>query len=166
VGVGAITGAFFAKIDPAGDQILYAGTLSATETACGAGSSCFLSVIFTSGTAIAVDPSGSAYIAGNTGGGGLSATPGALLTSGIGAFVAKVNAAGTGLSYLTLLGTANYFPPPAAPSSNPGNLVFAIAADRSGNAYITGSTSDPAFPATASAFQPRLSLANQGRKSL
>ena len=161
LGIGSISGAFFAKIDPAGDQILYAGTLSTMEHACGAGSSCFLSEIFTSGTAIAVDTAGNAYIAGNTSGVGLPTTPGALLTAGIGAFVAKVNAAGTGLAYLTFLGAANYFPPPVAPSSDPGNLVFAIAADAAGNAYIAGSTSDPAFPATASAFQPKLSLANQ-----
>jgi uncharacterized protein (TIGR03437 family) len=151
----AVAGAFFAKISPAGDQILYAGALSTAEHDCGGGSTCFLGPVYTSGDSIAVDPAGNAYIAGNAGGGGLPATPGALLANGIGAFVAKVNAAGTGLVYLTYLGTANYVPG-ALPTSNPGNRVFAIAADAGGNAYISGSTSDPNFPVTPSAFQTTL----------
>jgi uncharacterized protein (TIGR03437 family) len=154
--LGGASGVFFAKISPSGDRIVYAGALSTLEHDCGTGSSCFLGLVYNSGTAIAVDPTGSAYIAGNAGGGGLPTTPGALRTDGIGAFVAKVNAAGTGLDYLTYLGSANYFPPPVAFSSSPGNLVFAIAADAEGNAYISGSTSDPAFPATPSAFQTAL----------
>jgi uncharacterized protein (TIGR03437 family) len=152
--VPAISGAFFAKISPAGDEIVYAGVLSTSEHDCGSGSTCFLGQVYTAGTAIAVDPAGNAYIAGNAGGGGLPVTPGALLADGIGAFVAKVNAAGAGLVYLTYLGSANYLPGGVAPASAPGNLVFAIAADTEGNAYLSGSTSDPAFPATPDAFQP------------
>jgi uncharacterized protein (TIGR03437 family) len=156
----AVSAAFFAKISSAGDKILYAGGLTAPTHACGGGSICFLSAVATSGVAIAVDPAGNAYIAGNTSGTGLPATAGALRTDGIGAFVAKVNAAGTGLDYLTLLGAANYVPGGSSPNSNPGNSVYAIAADPAGNAYIAGSTSDPNFPVTPSAFQPRFSLAN------
>lgn len=157
-GLPAISAAFFAKISPGGDKILYAGAVSATGHACGAGSSCFLSTIATSATSIAVDSAGNAYIAGNTYGSGLPATPGASLTNGIGAFVTKVNAAGTNLVYLTFLGAANYIPGGASSNSNPGNLVYAIAADAAGNAYLSGSTSDPAFPATSSAYQKALSL--------
>ncbi|MGD1095325.1 MAG: SBBP repeat-containing protein [Bryobacteraceae bacterium] len=157
-GVEAVSGAFFAKISPGGDKILYAGAVSATGHACGAGSTCFLSTISTSATSIAVDSSGNAYIAGNTYGSGLPTTPGALVTNGIGAFVTKVNPAGTSLVYLTLLGAANYIPGGAFSNSNPGNLVYSIAADAAGNAYISGSTSDPAFPATSSAYQKMLSL--------
>jgi uncharacterized protein (TIGR03437 family) len=149
-----VSGAFFAKIDPAGRQILYAGALTAPVPGCeegGAeGSSCFLSSVYTSGTAIAVDPAGNAYIAGNAGGGGLSTTPGALLTTGIGAFVAKVNFAGTGLIYVTYLGGGNLEPGVGTVATD---FVYAIAANSAGNAYITGSTSDPAFPATKGAFQ-------------
>ncbi|HLY17503.1 MAG TPA: SBBP repeat-containing protein [Bryobacteraceae bacterium] len=150
------SGAFFAKISAAGDQIVYAGVLSADGHACGDGSTCFLGPITTGGTAIAVDPAGNAYVAGNTGGAGLPTTAGALLTQGIGAFVAKVNAAGTGMVYVTLLGTANYYLPPVSASSAPGNSVLAIATDADGNAYISGATEDPAFPVTAGAFQTTL----------
>ena len=158
---GANSVAFFAKISPAGDKLLYAGGLAGLGRACGTGSSCFTSTITNSGAAIAVDPAGSAYIGGNTFGGGLATTPGALQPKGIGGFVAKINASGTGMAYVTLLGTANYYPPPVAIGSNPATLVYAIAVDSSGDAYIAGSTSDPNFPATASAFQPQLAFTGQ-----
>jgi uncharacterized protein (TIGR03437 family) len=153
--IGGIGVAFFAKISPAGDKILYAGGIAGEGHACGTGSTCFTSILVTSGSAIALDPAGSAYIAGNTNGVGLSTTPGALNSTGIGAFVIKVNAAGTALGYSTLLGSANNLPPGggAYPSSAPGNIVNGIAVDALGDAYITGSTNDPNFPATAGAFQ-------------
>jgi uncharacterized protein (TIGR03437 family) len=154
-GVGSLSTAFFAKISPAGDRILYAGGLGATAHACSGGSSCFLSSISNAGRGIAVDPAGDAYIAGNTNGTGLPTTPGALRTDGLGAFIAKVNASGTSMAYVTLLGAANFAPTPFV---NPGTVANAIAADAAGNAYVAGSTSDPAFPATPSAFQPMLSL--------
>jgi uncharacterized protein (TIGR03437 family) len=157
-GVGAVSAAFFAKVSPAGERILYAGGLGATTRACGCCSGCFTSTLSSAGTAIAVDPAGNAYITGNTRGTGLPTIPGALRTDGIGAFVAKVNALGTGLAYVTLLGSANYIP--GGTGSNPGNRVYAIAVDTAGDAYIAGSTSDPNFPSTASAFQSALSLAN------
>ena len=155
---GGVTEAFFAKISPAGDKIVYAGGIAAGGHACGTGSSCFTSTIRNYGIAIALDPAGNAYIAGNTFGLGLPVTAGALLASGIGAFVAKVNADGAGLGYLTSLGSANYAPPPVSVNSAPGNIVWAIAADAAGNAYIAGSTSDPNFPSTASAYQPKPSF--------
>ena len=158
IGLGASSTAFFAKISAAGDKILYAGGVSATMHACGAGSTCFLSGISSSGVAIALDSGGNAYIAGNAGGLGLPATSGALLTDGIGAFVMKVNPTGSGLIYLTTLGSANYIPGGASSSANPGNTVLAIATDAAGNAYITGATSDPNFPATQSVVQPVFSI--------
>jgi len=137
---------------------MYAGTISTTTHACGAGSTCFLSAIFTGGTSVAVDPAGNAYIAGNTYGQGLPTTPGVLRTDGIGAFVAKINSAGTGLAYLTLLGSANYLPGGGPSSnSNPGNFAYAIAVDAGGNAYVAGSTTDPAFPATPGSVQSKIS---------
>jgi uncharacterized protein (TIGR03437 family) len=153
--------AFFAKISPAGDRIVYAGALASTGHACGTGSTCFVTQLHTAGTAIGLDAAGNAYIAGNTNGVGLTGTPG-VLTQGIGAFVFRVNAAGTALDYFTFLGAANNIPPnvPVWPGSNPGNLVYAIAVDAAGDAYLAGSTADPNFPATASAYQRTLSVPN------
>ncbi|HEV8144988.1 MAG TPA: SBBP repeat-containing protein [Bryobacteraceae bacterium] len=142
MGLSAVSAAFFAKISAAGDKILYAGAVSATEPACGAGSSCFLSAITTSGDSIAVDAAGNAYIGGNTNGGGLKGTFGALLPEGIGAFVLKINASGTSVGYLTYLGSANAI---IGPFANPGSAVSAIAVNASGRLYLTGSTYDPGF---------------------
>jgi uncharacterized protein (TIGR03437 family) len=153
---GGISGAFFAKIDPAGDRILYAGALTGPIPGCETGeegSSCFLQGTATGGSAITVDPAGNAYIAGNAGGGGLPTTPGAFLMGGIGAFVAKVNSAGTGMVYVTSLGAGDLQPGVGTVATD---FVNAIAADAAGNAYISGSTSDPSFPASAGAFQTKL----------
>jgi uncharacterized protein (TIGR03437 family) len=153
--VGPISAAWFAKISSDGTRIIYAGGISSSAYACGLGSTCFLSAIATVGVAIAVDPSGNAYLAGNTYG-SLTGTPGALLTNGIGAFAMKVNADGNGIEYLTLLGTGNFIPTGIAPGSQPENLVSAIAVDSAGDLYLAGQTSDPNFPATAGAFQSSL----------
>jgi len=153
-GPGAVSTAVFAKISPAGDKILYAGGLTAPSHACGSGSSCFLSTLDNAGVAIAVDPSGNAYIGGNTLGTGLPATPGAFQTGGIGAFVAKVNSTGLSMAYVTYLGSANFS---SGAFTDPGNWASALAVDAAGNAYVTGYTSDANFPATPSAFQTTLS---------
>ena len=73
-----------------------------------------------------------------------------MLARGPGAFVAKVNAAGTKLEYLTYLGPGNLV---VSPFSNPANRATALAVDTKGNAYIAGSTFDPNFPATPGAYQ-------------
>lgn len=156
--IGFIAAGFFAKISAAGDKMVYAGGVPAGGWDCGSGSTCFLSSLSASGNSIAVDPSGSAYIAGNTNGTELSTTPGALVPNGVGAYIMKVNPSGSGLVYLTMLGSANYIPPGVSPNSNAGNTVTAIAADAAGNAYITGYTSDPAFPATSGVVQPVYSI--------
>ena len=147
----ATSAAFVTKIAAAGDRILYSGRISGHQKNCGAGSSCFLSSRSTLGTAIAVDAAGNAYLAGNTDTADLPTTPGALLSQGTGAFVAKVNAAGTALVYLTFLGPGYI---PAGPNTYAANSVAGIAADAAGNAYVTGSTFDDAFPATAGSYQP------------
>jgi uncharacterized protein (TIGR03437 family) len=141
---------FATKLSAAGDRILYSARISGHQKNCGAGSSCSLSSRYTTGVAIAVDPSGSAYVAGNTDTADLPVTPGALLAAGTGAFVAKVNAAGTALSYLTYLGPGYA---PLSPNTNPANWATAIAADAAGNTYVAGYTSDPKFPATRGAYQ-------------
>src|ERR1017187_7511075 len=71
----------------------------------------------------------------------------------IGAFVAKVNSAGTALVYVTYLGAGSLEPTVGTLATD---FVTAIAADGAGHAYLAGSTSDLAFPATAGAFQTAL----------
>ena len=134
--------AFFAKINPAGSQILYAGALSGGDD-CGA--TCQGYTASNVASAIAVDPAGNLYIAGN-GGAGLPTTTGCLLGKGVGPFVAKVAAAGNAMDYVTYIAAGNYFA-----------SVSAVAADSAGDAYLSGSTSDPSFPVTAGAYQTKLS---------
>lgn len=148
--VAGATGAFLTKVSAAGDRIVYSTLIVGHDKDCGAGSSCFTSIRVTGGVAVAVDPSGAAYLAGNTETSDLPTTRGALLASGTGAFVAKVNSAGTALVYLTYISATHY---PFAPYTNPANHASAIAADAGGYAYLTGSTSDSKFPATRGAWQ-------------
>jgi hypothetical protein len=57
------------------------------------------------------------------------------------AFVTKLDATGTALLYSTFLGDTD---------EDVGNSIFV---DGAGNAYVTGSTKSPGFPATPGAFQ-------------
>jgi hypothetical protein len=91
-----------------------------------------------SGSAIAVDQAGNAYVTGatHTPGSGFPGTAGSPLQSTFGggngdAFVTKINAAGTALVYSTYLGGSG------------ADAGGAIAVDQAGNAYVTGGTSTP-----------------------
>lgn len=98
---------------------------------------------FDRGLALAVDGSGNAYVTGTTLSSDFPTTAGAYSTSLNGSFdifVTKVNVGGTGLSYSTYLGGSG---------SDIGN---GVAADGSGNAYVTGQTRSTDFP-TVSAIQ-------------
>lgn len=150
--VSSASGAFISKLSAAGDKIVYSALIVGTDKPCGCCSSCFLSGRSTIGVAVSVDPAGNAYVAGNTDTSNIPTTPGVLLGTGTGAFVAKVNAAGTALVYLTYLGNTNY---PFSPNTNPANAATGIAADAAGNAYVTGSTFDAAFPSTPGVYQSK-----------
>jgi hypothetical protein len=76
-----------------------------------------------------VDGAGEAFLAG--GPEGISGGP---------AYVARMNASGTALAYLTTLGN----------SSN-ASVATGIALDSSGDAYVTGTTTSNSFPTTANA---------------
>jgi hypothetical protein len=94
------------------------------------------------GLAIAVDGSGSAYVTGSTSSSNFPTPPGALDTSSNGnddAFVTKLGASGSALSYSTYLGGGSY------------EQAQGIAVDGSGSAYVTGYTSSSNFPTTAGA---------------
>ena len=108
-----------AEISAAGDKILYSGAIAETDNG-GAGSDGA-----TGGIGIAVDGAGNAYIAGNTTNPDLPTTTGVLSPQGNGAFVAKVNAGGGGVGYLTYIGSE-------------ANILNAIAVDATGNVYLGG----------------------------
>ncbi|HEY2384666.1 MAG TPA: SBBP repeat-containing protein [Terriglobia bacterium] len=96
-------------------------------------------------TAIAVDGSGNAYVAGTTTSTDFpTADPiQSAARGGTDAFIVKLNPAGSALMYGTYLGGSGT------------DIATGIALDTSENAYISGRTNSPNFP-TASAFQPAL----------
>jgi hypothetical protein len=121
-------GAFVTKLNPAGSALIYSTYLGGS--------------IIDTGSGIAVDTSGSAYVTG-TGSSDFPTTPGAFQTAlkDGGAFITKLNPAGSELVYSTYLGSGS------------GND---ITVDTYGNAYVTGITASIDFPTTSDAFQPSL----------
>ena len=93
---------------------------------------------------IAVDASGSVYLAGETFSADFPVTAGVAQTTisaGEDGFVARLNASGSALVYSTYLGGAEE------------EQVSAVAVDSTGNAYVTGRTRSEDFPTTPGAFQ-------------
>ncbi|MBU6399601.1 MAG: hypothetical protein KGS61_04735 [Verrucomicrobia bacterium] len=102
-----------------------------------------------SGRAIAVDSSGSAYVAGWTSydysaGFTTNAFQAAYGGGNADAFVAKLSPAGDRLIYCTLLGGADY------------DMAQRIAVDTAGQPIVVGLTSSTNFPTTSSVVQPQL----------
>ncbi len=152
-GMYQVYGAFVTKLDTTGIHIVYSALFAGDQVDCSAGSFCLQMPRSTAGVGIAIDGAGNALVAGNTNVTDLPVTPGGI--RGYGAFVAKINAAGNELVYLTYLGPgAN-----VVADFGPTQTIFAtaIAADAAGNAYLTGNTNDPGFPATKGAYQTGLS---------
>jgi len=106
--------------------------------------------------AIAVDPSGAAYVAGTTRALDFPTTAGTYqptFRGGTGntpsdAFVAKINASGTAFEYVTYLGGSD------------NDEAFGVAVDPSGYAYVTGYTESDDFPSTIGAFQSSIGLSH------
>ncbi|HSN73556.1 MAG TPA: SBBP repeat-containing protein, partial [Anaerolineae bacterium] len=108
------------------------------------------------GNGIAVDGMGRAYVTGFAASSDFPTTPGAFDPTYAGgtcglpgspypcsdAFVAKLNAAGSGLDYATFLGGSNE------------DAGADIAVDAMGRAYVTGGTRSSDFPTTPGAFDP------------
>ncbi len=121
---GGASDGFVAKLSAAGDSLVYSSYIGGTGDEVG--------------NSIAVDSSGSAYVAGQTSSGAnFPVTSGAFQTTGQGgndAFVLKVNTTGSALLYSTFLGGAD------------GESGRGIAIDSSGNAFVTGSTFSTNFP--------------------
>jgi hypothetical protein len=120
---------FVTKLNPTGTAPVYSTFLG------GSG--------FDTGSDIAIDSAGNAYVTGEAGA-GFPVTPGAFQTSFNGfteTYVTKLNAAGAALVYSTLLGG----------SGRDG--TNGIAVNPSGNAYVAGFTDSLNFPTTPGAFQ-------------
>jgi hypothetical protein len=99
------------------------------------------------GSAIAVDSSGSAYVAGYTYSNNFPVLGGfqGSLQGEVSAFVTKLSADGSSLVYSTYIGGS-------AGASGPTTAASGIAVDSSGSAYVTGYTTATNFP-TQSPFQ-------------
>jgi hypothetical protein len=124
-----------AKLDPVLSSLIYATYLGGSDDE-------FM-------TGLAVDSAGDAYVTGTSNSSDFPVTPGAFQTtfggsgaSGLGdAVVAKLNPTATALLYSTYLGGSD------------ADFAAAVAIDKTGNAYVTGSTLSSNFPVTPSAFQ-------------
>jgi uncharacterized protein (TIGR03437 family) len=137
------SGQFILKLNPTGSQILYASYFGATGN----------------GTlSQAIDSNGDLYLAGFATAGGVPVSSGAFQTDpGQPAgnsqsdvpFVSKIDPTGK-LVYCT------YF----HGTSGSSTYLNGIAADSSGSAYLTGTTSGGTFPVTAGAFQTSASVAS------
>ena len=152
---GTNTDAFVLKLAPAGNALAYSTYLGG-----GVGDDAGFGGR-DEGTAIAVDGSGAAWIAGQTESGNYPTTTGNRIegntsetdNSGTGGtrsvvgglkadvIVSRLNPAGTALTYSTYLG------------GNEGESASAIAVDPSGVAYVAGTTSSPDFDTTANRIQ-------------
>jgi hypothetical protein len=125
--------AFVTKLNAAGTAAVYSTFLGGQGIEVGLG--------------IAVDETGSAYIAGQTDSADFPAAAGAVRSPAKGlsdAFVVKVSPDGSAWIYATLLGGKDV------------DAATAIAIDVAHAAYITGNTASADFPATPGALQPHL----------
>jgi Beta-propeller repeat len=125
---GGVPDAFVAKVNAAGTALLYCGYIGGSGYDIGYG--------------IAVDSSGNAYVTGSTSSDQatfpVKVGPDLTFNGSLDTFVAKVNVAGTALDYCGYIGgTYN-------------DIGYGIAVDSSGNAYVTGVTSNnqTTFPVT------------------
>ena len=114
--------AFVAKLNPSGSALVYSTYLGGNA--------------IDSGSAIALDAAGNAYVVGSTFSANFPTKNPFQAAKGAqeDAFVAKINAAGTAWVYATYLGGNNV---------DEGN---AIAVDAAGSAYVTGYTASTDFP--------------------
>ena len=118
------------KLNPTGSALVYSTYLGGSD--------------LESGTGIAVDATGSAYVTGQTWSTNFPTTAGAFQTTyggNVDGFVTKLDAAGSALVYSTYLGSSG------------GDTNIGIAVDTAGNAYVSGFTDSTSFPTTGGAFQ-------------
>ena len=153
--------AFVTKLNPSGTGLVYStylggngGFIDATPE--------FYMVGGDQAAGLAIDNSGNAYITGSTGSADFPVTQDAYQATnnyptdtGFNAFLAKLNPAGSILTYSTYLG---------GNGSNPyvgsgeeivaiGDTAHALALDGSGNVFVAGAAESANFPVTSAAFQ-------------
>jgi hypothetical protein len=124
--------AFVAKLNPAGSALIYSTYLG------GSGND--------SGSGIAIDGSGDAYVIGSTTSSNFPTSAGAYQSSYSGssdAFLAKLNPSGSSLSYSSYLGSV---------TSGKDSYGYGIAVNGS-DAYVTGLTYQSGFPTTGGAYK-------------
>ena len=121
---------FVAKLNPIGSELTYGTYLGGSA--------------HESGSGIALDGAGYAFVTGSTHSSDFPATPGVFdptFNGGdVDTFVAKLDPTGSALSYATFLGGSNW------------DLGNAIAVDATSRAYVTGRTYSGDFPTTPGAF--------------
>jgi Beta-propeller repeat len=148
--------AFVAKLNSSGNGLIYSTYLGGSGGMAGSPET---------GTAIAVDATGAAYVTGATSSSDFPVTAGALQTTNLGggddAFVSKLNPAGSALVYSTYLGGSSV------------DYATGIAVDFAGNAYVTGYTASYDFlslralqPGNAGSYDTFLSKLNPAGTSL
>lgn len=127
------TDAFVTALNPEGSALVYSTFLGGTFNEDGYG--------------IAVADDGTAYVTGDSSSGDFPTTPGAFDPTANGsndAFVTKISANGSTLSYSTYLGGSDW---------DTGN---AVALGPGGDAYVTGYTSSADFPTTPGCYDPTI----------
>ena len=128
--------AFVAKFTPDGSSLAYSTFLSGSMIQIGYAPGGILESPV-SPSAIAVDATGNAFLGGCSNSSALPPTAGAYSRSGS-AFVAKLDASGSKLTFVTYLG-----------GSGASDIVHGIALDSGGNIYAAGTTGAADFPVTA-----------------
>lgn len=132
---------FVAELNPAGTGLIYATLLGG-----GSGGS--------QANAVALDSAGDAYVGGFTSSHDFPVTTNAVQAQFLSgndvtaAFVTKLNPTGTAAIYSTFLGGSTL-----SESDGQGDVVYAIAIDASGDAFVAGETASTTFPVTSGAFQ-------------
>jgi hypothetical protein len=147
-GSNGVSNCFVTKLNTTGTALVYSTYLGGSGIS-GYTEQASLGVAGGDGcSAIAIDSSGSAYVAGEAYSSNFPVTSGAYQTtnksatnSRPNAFVSKINPDGTALDYSTYLGGSN------------GDSGMGIAVDASENAYIAGGTYSSDFPVTSGAYQ-------------
>jgi len=145
--VDAFGNAFVTKLNPSGTALVYSTILAGSGFNIGNGSGGYGD----SGLGIAVDASGCAYVAGQTGSSNFPVTTGAFQTTkgsaNLNGFVTKLSATGNALVYSTYLGGSG------GKNGVGGDWNLGVAVDGAGCAYVTGRTNSADYPVTTGAFQ-------------